>query len=228
MKTFFTQIFNSRQTKSLFSFVTLNALALTAALAQVANNPKANDKAVVTCGNARFTVLTPEMIRIEYSDKAAFEDRATFTVVNRNLTVPQFTKKEDSQYLYITTSALELKYRKGSDPRTVPASSANLSVVVKNHTGKTTWYPGKPDPLNLKGTCRTLDGLMGEGKRSEMENGLVSSSTVGVPQGGPLSSLPTPPWATTGGQNVPTVTPWTPISWAMATTTSRHWPIIRK
>ena len=176
MKTFFTQIFNSLQTKRLFSFVTLNALALTAALAQVANNPKANDKAVVTCGNARFTVLTPEMIRIEYSDKAAFEDRATFTVVNRNLTVPQFTKKEDSQYLYITTSALELKYRKGSDPRTVPASSANLSVVVKNHTGKTTWYPGKPDPLNLKGTCRTLDGLMGEGKRSEMENGLVSRS----------------------------------------------------
>lgn len=176
MQTFFTQIFNSLQTKRLFSFVTLNALALTAALAQVANNPKANDKAVVTCGNARFTVLTPEMIRIEYSDKAAFEDRATFTVVNRNLTVPQFTKKEDLQYLYITTSALELKYRKGSDPRTVPASSANLSVVVKNHTGKTTWYPGKPDPLNLKGTCRTLDGLMGEGKRSEMENGLVSRS----------------------------------------------------
>lgn len=179
MKTFFQKIFKSRQIKRLFSFVTLNALALTAALAQVANNPKANDKAVVTCGNARFTVLTPEMIRIEYSDKAAFEDRATFTVVNRNLTVPQFTKKEDSQYLYITTSALELKYRKGSDPRTVPASSANLSVVVKNHTGKTTWYPGKPDPLNLKGTCRTLDGLMGEGKRSEMENGLVSRLGLG-------------------------------------------------
>ena len=109
MKTIFTQIFKSRQIKRLFSLVALNAMALTAALAQVANNPKANDKAVVTCGNARFTVLTPEMIRIEYRDKAAFEDRATFTVANRNLTVPQFTKKEDSHYLYITTSALELK-----------------------------------------------------------------------------------------------------------------------
>ena len=30
------------------------------------NNPIANSKAVVICGNARFTVLTPEMIRIEY------------------------------------------------------------------------------------------------------------------------------------------------------------------
>lgn len=34
------------------------------------NNPIANSKAVVICGNARFTVLTPEMIRIEYSEKA--------------------------------------------------------------------------------------------------------------------------------------------------------------
>lgn len=162
--------------KRAFSLLAINAMALTAALAQTANNPKADEKAIVTCGNARFTVLTPQMIRIEYSAKAAFEDRATFTVVNRKLAVPQYTMKEDDNYLYITTSALELKYKKGTDPRTVPASSTNLSVVVKNQTGKTTWYPGKPDPLNLKGTCRTLDGLMGDGKRSEMEDGLVSRS----------------------------------------------------
>ena len=29
--------------------------------------PKADDNAIVKSGNARFTVLTPEMIRIEYS-----------------------------------------------------------------------------------------------------------------------------------------------------------------
>jgi alpha-glucosidase len=29
-----------------------------------ANNPKANEKAVVVAGNARFTVLTPQMIRM--------------------------------------------------------------------------------------------------------------------------------------------------------------------
>ena len=28
-------------------------------------NPVANEKATVTCGNARFTVLTPQMIRME-------------------------------------------------------------------------------------------------------------------------------------------------------------------
>ena len=176
MRMIFTDIIKAKHIKRALSLLAVNAMVLTAALAQTANNPKADENAIVTCGNARFTVLTPQMIRIEYSNKALFEDRATFTVVNRKLAVPQYTKKEDDNYLYITTSALELKYRKGSDPRTVPASSTNLSVVVKNQTGKTTWYPGKPDPLNLKGTCRTLDGLMGDGKRSEMEDGLVSRS----------------------------------------------------
>lgn len=89
-------------------------------------NPKADLRAVVTCGNARFTVLTPEMMRIEYSDKGVFEDRATFTVINRNLDVPQFTKSEDATFLYIETDKLRMKYRKGTNPYTLPASSANL------------------------------------------------------------------------------------------------------
>lgn len=46
-------------------------------------NPVALPEATVTSGNARFTVLTPEMIRIEFSDMGVFEDRPTFTVQNR-------------------------------------------------------------------------------------------------------------------------------------------------
>ena len=142
----------------------------------IVDNPVASSEAIVISGNARFTVLTPEMIRIEYSENARFEDRATFTVLNRKLEVPTFIKSEDDTFLYIETSNLKLKYRKGTDPRIVPASANNLKVVVSNHGVPSIWYPGKPDPQNLKGTCRTLDGLMGDSKRSEMENGLVSRS----------------------------------------------------
>ena len=53
-------------------------------------NPKADDKAVVVAGNARFTVLTPQLIRMEWSEDGVFEDRATLTFVNRNIEVPQF------------------------------------------------------------------------------------------------------------------------------------------
>lgn len=144
--------------------------------ANAQNNPVANPDATVTSGNARFTVLTPEMVRIEYSDKALFEDRATFAIINRNLDVPAFEKSEDSEYIYINTDKLSLKYRKGSDPVTHPASARNLSVTINHNGREVLWYPGKPDPLNLKGTCRTLDSSNGDNKRSELENGLISRS----------------------------------------------------
>ncbi len=137
-------------------------------------SPKANPDAVVISGNARFSVLTPEMIRIEYSDNGIFEDRATVAVIIRNLDVPPFRTSEDSAFLFLETDKLLLKYRKGTDPRTNPAQ--NLSITMAHNGGDTVWYHGKPDPMNLKGTCRTLDGSNGDNKRSELENGLISRS----------------------------------------------------
>ncbi|MDE6332024.1 MAG: DUF4968 domain-containing protein, partial [Muribaculaceae bacterium] len=136
-------------------------------------DPVAAPGAVVESGNARFTVLTPEMIRVEYSDKGTFEDRATFAVVNRRLEVPAYTSRQDDRYLYIDTDRLHLKYLKGSDPR---ARSYNLTISMEVDGLPVEWYPGKPDPMNLKGTTRTLDGANGQSKRAELENGLLSRS----------------------------------------------------
>ena len=74
----------------------------------------ANPEAVVASGRARFTVLTPRMIRIQYSTKGLFEDRATFAVINRNLPKPNFTSREDNGFLYIETEYLTLRYKIGS------------------------------------------------------------------------------------------------------------------
>lgn len=166
---------NTKTMKRLLSAILTILLALGISVG-AQNNPVANADATVVCGNARFTVLTPEMIRIEYSDKGVFEDRATFTIVNRQLDTPAFEKTEDADFVYITTDKLSLKYRKGTDPVTIPASARNLSVTMQHNGAEVLWYPGKPDPLNLKGTCRTLDGSNGDNKRSELENGLVSRS----------------------------------------------------
>ena len=73
--------------KRLFLFLAL-CLGLSLPVVQAANDPVADPKAIVRSGDMRFTVLTPEMIRIEWSDKQQFEDRASFTVVNRRLPVP--------------------------------------------------------------------------------------------------------------------------------------------
>ena len=86
--------------KRILSLLTL----LTAAFVQLSAdeatiNPQASPEAVVTSGRARFTVLTPQMIRIQWSTRQNFEDRATFAVVNRNLPVPSFTTREADGYL---------------------------------------------------------------------------------------------------------------------------------
>ena len=54
-------------------------------LVAAAFGPKAADNASVVSGNARFTVLTDRMIRMEYAPDGTFEDRATLTFVNREL-----------------------------------------------------------------------------------------------------------------------------------------------
>lgn len=153
------------------------ALVSVFSISATRHNPVANPEAVVTEGTVRFTVLTPEMIRIEYSPSETFEDRATFTVVNRNLPVPNFTKSEDNEFLYITTDKLKLRYRKGTNPYFEPNPPGNLNITMDLNGTPVTWFPGQGDGRNLKGTCRTLDRCFGDGYRSQLENGLVSCSS---------------------------------------------------
>ncbi len=151
-------------------------LTLISCKAQPECDPKANQAAVVEEGNMRFTVLTPELIRIQYSSAKQFEDRATFGIVNRNLPVPEFTTRTDDTYLYITTSALELRYRKGGILKPTSKSPSVLQITMKMGNRDVIWYPGKDDALNLKGTMRTLDNVGGETGRDRMENGIISRS----------------------------------------------------
>ena len=138
------------------------------------HQPKANDGAVVTSGRARFTVLTPRMIRIQWSTRQQFEDRATFAVVNRNLPVPSYTTREEGGYLYIETEALTLRYKVGSTINPLMKSPTNLSITMPLNGHDVVWYPGKEDALNLKGTRRTLDGGSGDNYRTDMEDGIIS------------------------------------------------------
>ena len=136
-------------------------------------SPQADPAAVVTSGRARFTVLTPRMIRIQYSTRQLFEDRATFAVINRRLPVPQYTAHEEDGYLYIETEALTLRYKVGAVISPALKSPANLSITI-SQPQTTIWYPGKEDALNLKGTKRTLDTASGDNQRPDMEDGIIS------------------------------------------------------
>ncbi len=145
----------------------------TTALASTEGNPVANDEAVVTCGNARFTVLTPEMIRMEYSPAGTFEDGKSLTFINRNLDVPKFKKSVSGKGATINTGALTLTYKNDGKP----FDASNLKIVFSLNGKKINWKPGDVDSLNLMGTTRTLDRADGyKLGREPMETGLLSKS----------------------------------------------------
>lgn len=112
---------------------------------------RADSKAVVYCGNARFSILADRLIRMEYHPQAIFEDRATQTMWYREQAVPDFTVKETEAGIEIETEFLQLSYTNIGDGFTAD----NLSIRLKN--SDTIWHYGDTDSANLKGTTRTVD-----------------------------------------------------------------------
>lgn len=155
-------------------------------------NPAADLKAVVSVGNARFTVLTPAMIRMEWSPTGEFEDRASFTFVNRRLPVPDFKASTDDAWLTIDTGELVLRYRKEGER----FRKGNLSVAFKLNDEEVVWRPRMNDTGNLLGTTRTLDGVSGA---CPLEPGLLSRDgwTVVDDSNRLLFDNSDWPWATT-------------------------------
>ncbi len=163
----------------------LSALLVLAATALYAQdptekyNPAADPAAEVVLGNARFTVLTPQMIRMEWAANGYFEDRASFVFLNRRLPVPPFTKKIErtaaGRILHLHTEALDLTY---TAPQKIGGqfTPANLTVSLKVEGKPVTWTPGAIDPENLLGTTRTLDGARGANTREPIGQGLISRS----------------------------------------------------
>lgn len=120
-------------------------------------DPIAKKEAMVISGDVRFTVLTPRVIRMEWSGDGQFEDHASLTFVNRNLPVPSFTTSVKKGWLIISTGVLTLKYRENSGQ----FNAKNLTVEVSAGGKAVTWHPGMKNKGNLFGTARTLDGYDG-------------------------------------------------------------------
>jgi len=131
----------------------------------------ADPAAVVVDGAARFTVLTPEMVRMEWSADGRFEDRASMVFVNRKMPVPEFTQTKHGEELTIHTAALELVYKPEGGGKFTETS---LSVSLMLNGNAVVWHPGMVDAGNLQGTTRTLDGAKGDKTKEPIEPGLLS------------------------------------------------------
>lgn len=140
--------------------------------------PLARKEAIVGGDTYRFTILTPNLIRIEYNESGYFEDRATQIVVNRVFDVPEYNVEDTDDLLTITTEHVELTYTKK------PFSKNSLSVrYVGENTGMYAGWPavqwqfGQEEKRDFGGTARTLDTVDGA---CELESGIMSRGTITV------------------------------------------------
>ena len=118
-------------------------LALPAA--QAATNP-------VVVGPARFTVVSPQCVRLEYAPNG-FVDAPSFFAANRAARFNDFKLDQSAAATTIDTGALRFTYT----PDGKPFSPSNLKATI----GAQTWTPGAANAGNLGGTLRTLDGVGG-------------------------------------------------------------------
>lgn len=123
-----------------------------------------NPDCVIQGDKYRFTVLTAQMLRMEYSETGIFEDRPTTVVWNRNFEHPKFTVRDTENCLEIDTEYFHVVYdKKKFGPNHL---YIDIKYAFTNYGGR--WYYGQtvygdpPREHNLKGTARTLDRCDGQ------------------------------------------------------------------
>jgi len=156
--------------KSFFAAIMLSIISFAQSY-----NPVANADAIVVAGKARFTVLNPRVIRMEWAEDGKFTDQASLTFVNRRLPVPKFTHLINGENLEIATDVLKLTYKVNSGQFTTENLSVSFTINGENRV----WQYGDTNRFNLKGTIRTLDGTEGNyyhdsKQKIELENGMLA------------------------------------------------------
>ncbi len=136
---------------------------------QIHFDPIADPAAQIQAYQARFTMLSERLIRMEYSPSGQFEDRPSQAFWFRRQPAPDFKVHQTPERVAIDTDYLHLEYQ--ARPQGFTADS--LSVLVKA-TG-CTWHYGDPPWRggNLLGAARTLDEAVG---KVRLEPGLVGRS----------------------------------------------------
>lgn len=117
--------------------------------------PLAMDENMIIGSKYRFTILTNQLIRMEYSENNMFEDRASQRVFHRDFPACKFEHVIQDGVLTIDTGSLILIYKENQ-----PFSRHTLCVQLKCEPG-TVWYYGD-DFDTFDGTARTLDQINGE------------------------------------------------------------------
>lgn len=147
-------------------------------LYQIKTNSQAFAENCVQHEKLRLSVLTPSLVRLEWSEKKRFTDKPSQTVMCRSFCKVPFVKQNTEDGFYIETETLIISYAKAPSLReavkiTLKNPCANWDVI---NGLKDSWRYG--DELHpLPGTARTLDNSEGE---VPLEDGIISRDGFAV------------------------------------------------
>lgn len=124
---------------------------------------------VLVIGKARFTVITPTLIRMEFDPDGHFVDLPSYFAVGRDLRYRRAAFTTTASGGSIDTGTLKLTYVDDGQP----FSEANVTAEIQIGNTATTFSPASPNTMNLGGTTRTLDRWTGAGK---LDDGILSKA----------------------------------------------------
>jgi alpha-glucosidase len=137
-----------------FTLVVIIAVQI-AAIFAAARTFAADSRSIVN-GKVRFQVLSPELVRMEYSPKAHFIDDASVAVVGRaNWPGIVPTTEEKNGWLNVSTGKITLSYKLNSGL----FAKENLRIRWRDNAGEHSWRPGDKDDRNLGGVPLSMDNL---------------------------------------------------------------------
>jgi len=121
---------------------------------------KTPSTAVLTDGSARFTILTPTLIRMEYAGDSVFENASTFNVINRELPIPAYKTQVKDGWLEIQTAKLLMRYKINSGT----FSTDNLTVDFILNNQNVIAHPWRAPQLSKINTiCEAENAILSGG-----------------------------------------------------------------
>ena len=169
-----------RTTKSVFGFLLL-ILVSTELNAQ---NSYDTVRGGIISGDVRIRILSPTLVRLEYSPSRSFTDSLTAVILKRDWIPPEVTVRLKDEKIVLSSEGLTVRYRPGAGPFT----RDGLTIDWKSGGMEGTWAPGDSDSGNLGGISSSLDGAR-KGKLPKQLPGILSRSGYFV-----LDDSRTPLW----------------------------------
>lgn len=108
-------------------------------------------------GDARFSVISPELIRMEHATGGEFVDDPSWFAIHRQAGRERAEIRRENGTLTIRTASISLVYQ----PDGKPFHSGNLTARIRRGEEIVAWHPGLKQKENLGATLPTLDHARG-------------------------------------------------------------------